>query len=153
MPNAFDAPSDAGTFESPMEIDSHPDPPVVVLSSSPPAFHRGATYPRPGGVAVPKKMRTALKRDRPVKVLPSRRECPVQTMSPSRPPKIARTAGGMAPPTVLKMSFTPVKSGAAKIPKAKARAGGSKTPASAGGLSGKLAPFGKPKIGHTLTLY
>lgn len=149
MPNSFDAPSDAGTFESPMEIDSHPDPPVVVLSSSPPAFHRGAAYPRPEGVAVPRKMRTAPKRDRPVKMLPSRRERPVQTMSPYRPPKIARTeprSGGMAPPTVSKMSFKPVKSEAVKIPKAKATsAGRSKTSASAGGLSGKLAQFSKAK--------
>lgn len=156
MPNAFDVPFDDGMFESPMEIDSHPDPPVVILSSSPPTFHRGAAYPRPEGVIAPGKMRTALKRDRPVKTLPSGRERPVQTTSPYRPPKIARIesrpkisgSGGMAPPTVSKMSFTPVKTEAAKTPKAKSNAGGSKTPASAGGPSartGKLAPFSKAK--------
>lgn len=61
MPAAFSAPVDGGEWESPMDIDSLPDP--IVLSSSPPAFHRGFAGPRPKAAVDPAKKRGPLKRN------------------------------------------------------------------------------------------
>lgn len=74
MPAAFGVP--AGS-QSPMDIDALPDSPIV-LSSSPPAFHRGFPYPRPKTATVSAKKRLPPKRARPGVTSPAAR--PLKTV-------------------------------------------------------------------------
>lgn len=112
MPYPFDVSADEGTFDFPMEVDSRPGSPVPVLvTSSPPKFHRAAGYPQPKGstgttAAGPRK-----------KLGVSKRGPPKKTPASSRPRKVVRREPGLsdsepagrAVATGPKVGFTPVK--------------------------------------------